>query len=73
MGEATNMYPNLDNQTFRLNRINENRDYLIAEIHERTYLNLFLPLEQFDKSLIFYLKQVVALLLLYLLLLLVLL
>ena len=36
MGKATNMYPNLDNQTFRLNGINENRDYFIAETRERT-------------------------------------
>ena len=32
MGEATNMYPNLnDQEQFRLNKISEIRDYFIAE------------------------------------------
>ena len=36
MGEACNIYPNLnDQQQFRFNKINEVKDYLIAEIHER--------------------------------------
>ena len=36
MGEAHNIYPNLnDQQQFRFNKINEVKDYLIAEIHER--------------------------------------
>ena len=37
--ETNNIYPNLssslDNQQFRLNRINEIRDYFLAEIKER--------------------------------------
>ena len=33
MGEASNMYPNLnDQQQFRLNKINKVKDYFIAEI-----------------------------------------
>ena len=40
MGEAINMYPNLnDQQQFRLNRINEIKDYFIAEIHERELMS----------------------------------
>ena len=36
MNEAPSMYPNLSNQTqFRLNKINEIKDYFIAEIRER--------------------------------------
>ena len=39
MGEANNMYPNLSPNTsdhqFRLNKINEIRDYLVTEIKER--------------------------------------
>ena len=36
MGEAPNMYLDLSNQTqFVLNKINENKDYFIAEIRER--------------------------------------
>ena len=40
MTETNNIYPNLsptllNNQQFRLNRINEIRDYFIAEIKER--------------------------------------
>ena len=35
MGETTDMYPDLNDQTFRLNRINEIKDYFIAEIRER--------------------------------------
>ena len=32
MGEATNMYPNLnDQEQFRLNKISEIRDYFIGE------------------------------------------
>ena len=38
MAETNNVYPNLPNeqeQQFRLNKINEIKDYLIAEIKER--------------------------------------
>ena len=35
MGKASNMYPNLnDQQQFRLNKINEVKDYFIAKIRE---------------------------------------
>ena len=35
-GEAPNIYPNLnDQQQFRLNKINEVKDYFIADIRER--------------------------------------
>ena len=35
MSEATNMYPNLDHKwQFRLKKINEIKDYFIAEIKE---------------------------------------
>ena len=33
-GEATNMYRDLNKQTFRLTKINKIKDYFIAEIHE---------------------------------------
>ena len=33
--EAPNTYPNLHDQQFRLNKINEVKDYFIAEIKER--------------------------------------
>ena len=36
MGEATNMYPYLnDQQQFRLNKINEIKNYFKAEIREK--------------------------------------
>ena len=36
MVEVPNMYPNLnDQQQFRLNKINEVKDYFVAEIRER--------------------------------------
>ena len=55
MGEATNMYPNLnDQQQFRLNEINEIKDYLIAEIRERELMSNILSkyivsFDYFDK------------------------
>ena len=33
--EAPSTYPDLSNQHFRLNKINEVKDYFIAEIKER--------------------------------------
>ena len=40
MGETTNMYPNLnDQQQFRLNRINEIKDQLVAENCERELMS----------------------------------
>ena len=44
MTETNNIYPNLcptllNNQQFRLNRINEIRDYFIAEIKERELMS----------------------------------
>ena len=58
MGEAPNMYPNLnDQQQFRLHKINEIKDYFIAEIRERELMNKRLSkyiacFNCFDKSLI---------------------
>ena len=40
MVEATNMYPNLnDQQQFRLNKINEIKDFFIAKIREEELIN----------------------------------
>ena len=44
MAEWSNIYPNLsappnDQQQFRLNKINEIRDYFVAEIKERELIN----------------------------------
>ena len=40
MGEAHNIYPNLNDQKqFRLNKINEVQDYVIAEIRERELMS----------------------------------
>ena len=60
--ETNNIYPNLkpalsDNQQFRLNRINEIRDYFVAEIKERELMSKRLSkyiasFDYFDKSLI---------------------
>ena len=40
MSKATNMYPNLnDQQQFRLNKINDIKDYSIAEIKKRELMS----------------------------------
>ena len=40
MGEATNMYPNLnDQQQLRLNIINEVKDYFVTEMKERELMS----------------------------------
>ena len=58
MGEAPNMYLNLNNQQqFRLNKINEIENYFIAEIRERELMSTRLSkyiasFDYFDKSLI---------------------
>ena len=62
MAETNNIYPNLsptlsDNQQFRLNKINEIRDYFVAEIKERELMSKRLSkyiasFDYFDKSLI---------------------
>ena len=62
MAETNNIYPNLsptlsNNQQFRLNRINEIRDYFVAEIKERELMSKRLSKyiassDYFDKSLI---------------------
>ena len=39
MGEATNMYRNINDRTFRLNKINENNSYFIARICERELMS----------------------------------
>ena len=60
--ETSNMYPNLsaplsDQQQFRLNKINEIKDYFVAEIKERELMGKRLSkyiasFDYFDKSLI---------------------
>ena len=60
--ETPNMYPNLsanisDDQQFRLNKINEIKDYFTAEIRERELMSknsnkYIASFEYFDKSLI---------------------
>ena len=35
----TNIYPNLNDQQFRLNKISEFRDYFVAEIKERELMS----------------------------------
>ena len=58
MDEAPNMYPNLRNQQqFRLTKINEVKDYFIAETHERELMSKALrkyiaSFDYFDKSLV---------------------
>ena len=57
MAETHNIYPNLHDQQFRLNKINEIRDYFAAEIKERESMSKRLSkyiasLDYFDKSLI---------------------
>ena len=54
--EAPNVYPN-DQQLFRLNKINEIKDYFIAEIKERKLMckrlsKCIASFDYFDKSLI---------------------
>ena len=55
--ETHNIYPNLhDQQQFRLNKINEVKDYIFAEIKEREIMNKRLykyiaSFDNFDKSL----------------------
>ena len=63
--KTPNIYPNLSNisneQQFRLNKINEIKDYFLAEIRERELISKNLSkyiasLDYFDKSLnVFYL------------------
>ena len=49
LGEAHNMYPNLnDQQQFRFNKIIEVKDYFIAEIHERELMS-----NKLSKSIVF--------------------
>ena len=62
MGETNNVYPKLDpslleDQQFRLNKINEIKDYLVAEIKQRESMSKRLSkyiasFDYFDKSLI---------------------
>ena len=54
--ETHNIYPNLNEQQFRLNKINEIKDYFIAKIKERELMNKRLSkyiasFDYFDKSL----------------------
>ena len=55
--ETPKMYPNLNEQQFRLNKINEIKDYFVAEIKERELMSKRLSkyiasFDYFDKSLI---------------------
>ena len=55
--EADNIYPNLNEQQFRLNKNNEIKDYFVAEIKERGLMRKRLSkyiasFDYFDKSLI---------------------
>ena len=55
--ETPNIYPNLNEQQFRLNKINEIKDYFVAEIKERELMSKRLSkyiasFDYFDKSLI---------------------
>ena len=61
MGEAHNTYPNLNyQQQFRLNKINDVKDYFTAEIKERELTSKKLVLINLY---LFHLEQMVALLL----------
>ena len=61
--ETANMYPNLNEnisneQQFRLNKVNEIKDYFLAEIRERELISkniskYIASLDYFDKSLNF--------------------
>ena len=74
--KGPNIYPNLatnisNEQQFRLNKINEIRNYFLAEIRERelnikNISNYIASLDCFDKSLKFYLYYQEAFLLHYL-------
>ena len=55
--EVPNIYPNLNDQQFRLNKINEVKNYFIAEIKERESMSKRLSkyiasFDYFDKCLI---------------------
>ena len=55
--EVPNIYPNLNDQQFRLNKINEVKNYFIAEIKERELMSKRLSkyiasFDYFDKCLI---------------------
>ena len=39
MGEATNTYPDLNEQAFRLNKINKMKYYFIDDIRERELID----------------------------------
>ena len=64
--ETSNKQSNLnDQQQFRLKKINEIKDYFVEEIKERELISKWLSkyiasFDYFDKSLIFYLQQVVV-------------
>ena len=57
MAETHNIYPSLHDQQFRLNKINEIKDYFLAEIKERELMSKRLSkyiasFDYFDESLI---------------------
>ena len=39
MAEIHNVYPNLPDQQFRLNKINDIKDYFVADIKERELIS----------------------------------
>ena len=56
--ETVNIYPSLNDQQFRLNKISEVRDYFIGEIKERELMSKRLSkyiasFDYFDKSLFY--------------------
>ena len=66
--ETHNIYPSLNDQQFRLNKISEVRDYFIGETKERELLSKRLSkyiasFDYFNKSLIVLTQQLVAFLL----------
>ena len=57
MAETHNIYPNLHDQQFRLNKINENKDYFVTEMKERELMSkklskYFVSFDYFDKLIV---------------------
>ena len=57
MAGTHNIYPNLNDQQFRPNKINEIKDYFVPEIKERELMSkrlskYIVSFEHFDKSLL---------------------
>ena len=77
MGQVANIFPNLKDQNqFRLSKTNEIKEYFIVDIRDRELTSKRLSkhiasFDYFDKYLVGFLQQIVALLLHYFILLLV--